>query len=85
MPVQMLQALSSYLSRLLEKQYIQRMDGPPTCGVLQPEQYMDELQDFSCLISSLIHPYSMQRALFTWLGAKRCSGNCPAHPNEELH
>ena len=48
-------------------------DELPTCGVLWPEKCMDELRDFSCLVSQLIHPYSVQRALFSWLGAKRCS------------
>ena len=28
----------------------------------------------SCLVSQLIHPYSTQRAIFSWLGAKSCSG-----------
>ena len=77
----MLQAQLGYLARLSEKENAQGQKGPiegfedelPTCGVLWPEKCMDELRDFSCLVSQLIHPYSVQRALFSWLGAKRCS------------
>ena len=89
MPVQMVQAPSSYRSRLSKKQNAQGvlevLGWNPTCGVLRAEKCMDEFRDFSCLVSQLIHPYSTQRAIFSCLGAKAVLvlDNCPAHPNEE--